>query len=1326
MKKHLLFLLMTFMSIMGVQAQASYTFKAVALNVDGLPEKISGITINSGAPAAAGATTICNYLANSSWDIVGFSEDFNYHSYLTAAPASNFYKFGTHRGTVSGISNNTDGLGLAVANWYSFSNESWTSWNVSDGDLMGNLQEDNGADEMIDKGYRFYTVTLAEGAAVDVYVLHMDAASRQADINAREKQLTQLATAIKTNTGNNKRPAIVLGDTNCRYTRENLKSLFIDVINADSRFTVNDPWVDFMWNGVYPTYGSESMMTHAYGTQKGEVVDKVFYINTTESDLTLKANSYLHDTELTVSDHYPVVVSFTLTDPDGATVNNTLEGPAGEVVLTDGTPTDPTLDLSGQTYFLRNAHSGLYLKAARGFGSQASEGIHAMPMTFNKVSNNSYYITHTIPNCYLGDNLYLDNGTKFNWTLKEITRSDGVKKYVFMNGNNAMASEGNDEGVGFATYNAADTKQHWILYTTDMIKEEIPATIEGTTYNASNLIPYGRIETHHADTRKSYWQGNPAFSGWSNHANHAMEKWFPGNSDQKFDVYQEITGLPEGTYTLTAQAFHRDGGHGTGSTKVIPDLYATNGSSNTFTTKICSINDASAPATKPNNMYEAGDAFLNNSYKVTLSNVTVNADGVLRIGVRNTSTASNSNDLWCIFNNFQLLWHGTNTGDLKATELYRNIKAAVDEANALIAAQPASVQSGYDISAVKYRYNNNLVSADGAWELTQIDNAIRTAAKSQSTIGSDMSLAIVNNSFETGTLDGWTVDRANDTNVFPNSNATYATSGVDGNFLFNTWAPEENCPPLKQSISGLPNGYYQLKALVSSVADKTIFLIGNKQYAGKQTLDGDKVFVEHEVNFLVEDGTANIATVASYGGTFNYKKGSYFKSDNYRLIYQGTVGQGRYEITLAEAKKQAETLEDAAKTYFNTQIASYEGRTITGDGIAEATAIRNIIANACKQQKFGDAEMTWTIQNPSFETGDFTGWTVSTQWDTRILHVTDANGVEIADAQYLFNTWNDNVDAENSGINNPIKQTITDLPNGTYRVTAMVASDSGNKTFVFGNSTPGTAVQTEGNNKFAEATAEFKVTNGTAIIGAVGAREGAFNEAGGSWYKADHFRLTYLGADLTLNEDEEMDCEEGKYHQVTLNRPVKANTWSTFVAPFDIAEIGDWEVMTLSAAKENNGIITLSFEKVTAVEAGVPYMVRHTEGTNAFIVGNVNVMADLKPTTAGNVTFQPTYTPGKVPAGAYFISGNKFWKATDNTNNINAYRAYFAVNGAAEVNAISFDLDGMETNINDATTDGIATIVAIYSLDGRRIESMQRGVNIVKLSNGKTKKVIVK
>ena len=39
-------------AVLGVVAQRTYTFNAAALNVDGLPEKIMGITINEGAPGA--------------------------------------------------------------------------------------------------------------------------------------------------------------------------------------------------------------------------------------------------------------------------------------------------------------------------------------------------------------------------------------------------------------------------------------------------------------------------------------------------------------------------------------------------------------------------------------------------------------------------------------------------------------------------------------------------------------------------------------------------------------------------------------------------------------------------------------------------------------------------------------------------------------------------------------------------------------------------------------------------------------------------------------------------------------------------------------------------------------------------------------------------------------------------------------------------------------------------------------------------------------------------------------------------------------------------
>jgi hypothetical protein len=82
-----------------------------------------------------------------------------------------------------------------------------------------------------------------------------------------------------------------------------VKTGFIDVINADSRLTIKDAWIEHMWGGAYPTYGSDAMMTHTYGDQKGEIVDKIFYINDSESNLTITSNSYLHDTSFGNSDH---------------------------------------------------------------------------------------------------------------------------------------------------------------------------------------------------------------------------------------------------------------------------------------------------------------------------------------------------------------------------------------------------------------------------------------------------------------------------------------------------------------------------------------------------------------------------------------------------------------------------------------------------------------------------------------------------------------------------------------------------------------------------------------------------------------------------------------------------------------------------------------------------------------------------------------------------------------------------------------------------------------------------------------------------------------
>ena len=295
----------------------SGTFTAASMNVDGLPNKILFVTINSDGPGSAGTKKISSKLNEMQWDIIGVSEDFNYNTELLSSLSN--YTSGTHRGRISGLSNDTDGLKLLWKNPVTVTGEKWTSWNTHYS--TGIAGSGNGADGMIDKGYRYYKATVADGVAVDVYILHMDADSDAGDISARESQLTQLANAIKAS--DNKNPIIVMGDTNCRYTREHLETLFIDAINADSRFTVQDAWVEHVRNGVYPTYGADAIVAKdkggTYDYPEAEIVDKLFYINNTDSTVTLTANSYSVVTNFTdtdgnaLADHWPILVEFAYT-----------------------------------------------------------------------------------------------------------------------------------------------------------------------------------------------------------------------------------------------------------------------------------------------------------------------------------------------------------------------------------------------------------------------------------------------------------------------------------------------------------------------------------------------------------------------------------------------------------------------------------------------------------------------------------------------------------------------------------------------------------------------------------------------------------------------------------------------------------------------------------------------------------------------------------------------------------------------------------------------------------------------------------------------------
>lgn len=339
----------------GTAVQGRFT--CAALNVDGLPD-VFGL-VNPDGPGSDGTTTIGNIINGLGYDFIAVSEDFAYHDELAGAMTD--YSVGTYRGSVWNIAgkNDTDGLGFFwKRDGITATGETMVEFNESYGDL------NNGANELIAKGFRHYVVTVASGIEVDVYITHMntfgDGGNTEDDphVHAQLSQLRQLRDYVVEQAKVNNRPAIIMGDTNMRYTRHQIVDNLITPVESDG-LQIADPWIELHRGGVYPEWNTPSLMIRSkFGggnvdilcadDQRGEVVDKMWYINVPTAAVQLKATSCMNnvddfeasteqvtysgvtvedangnlltDQEVTytrvngIADHFPVVVSFEYTN----------------------------------------------------------------------------------------------------------------------------------------------------------------------------------------------------------------------------------------------------------------------------------------------------------------------------------------------------------------------------------------------------------------------------------------------------------------------------------------------------------------------------------------------------------------------------------------------------------------------------------------------------------------------------------------------------------------------------------------------------------------------------------------------------------------------------------------------------------------------------------------------------------------------------------------------------------------------------------------------------------------------------------------------------
>lgn len=1381
---------------MPTMAQRSYTFNVAAYNVDGLPTSILGVQVNKGGLGAEGAQMMAKALQNVNWDIVGISEDFNYHEQLVP-PLSEYYHVGEHTGGVSLGSlfrSDCDGLGLLVAKKgsgvSSFVQNERVAWN----DYYDNTLHDQGADGLVTKGFRYFAVTIAPGVVVDVYVLHMDAGvasegsnpeshvdgGRDKNVLARENQLLQLREYIKNH--NNRRHIFVIGDTNCRYTREKLKELFIDGLHSDDNsLTVRDAWVEMMWGGRYPTYGDDALMTHTYGEQRGEVVDKIFYIENSSSPYTLTLNKFERDMDFPIADHFPVVANFTITVSDGVAVDDwSIDGGTES---TEKVLTGDKVENNG-IYYLKNVSSGLYLKAGADYGVHAAEGSAGMPITF--ISNASGKYKLQTVNADLDPNLEqrtlghdaVMNSTKGNtWTLEQVSGVE-YQYYIYCDGGALTSNDGDvNKRVNVKALDRNNDKQKWILLSPSSLKTKMVELADAANpFDATPLIhaadfDHGENYDWPQDQKWTGFAWTPYYGGHSPYGSYAYVYGYASAVETK----QTLSNMPAGKYVLDYGAFYcsykKTDTYAFGSVKNSTvtnpnvDVWVSLGGVSQQVERNANLElgqyDKVVQSFAAGNNRSAIVCDFENEGALTISmrkgETSEGTSGSLVLGV-GTKTEQYS---WICVDGFRLYYYGNNTSDDDVREAVFNMLAdyladAWQEVQDLDPNKEGDIaESVFDLTTLLHRLNNGLMSLDGSVEKKIIDEVVEISkivhkkSMVENAEGGDVTFLITNPSFEQG-MKGWTIPVS--TEGVDVKTATEANvSNADETHILDAFLSNEatNLPAVSQTITGIPNGLYEVTALMTTFGaneggngddeSNVVYLKGNSYHKGFSAAT-KQTFTQGKLAFLVEDATATIGAIGGNNG-FYFPTGGFYRVDKFQLKYICDVPHGRLKLAIDEATDVAKDFDQYATLDIATYQTMFDNRTVVGDGVAEANAVYVALQAAAKQQKTKNADMTWAITNPNFELdgdyGKYTGWTTTQGWDTGVKSQdNDIYKIVGTDGRYLFNTWNDAGDATNSGKNAALTQIVDGIPNGRYRLQAMVASDANNSVKLSANS-DFTIIKAHEKGKefgvFPEV--ECEVEDHKLEIKVEGVGE--------TWYKVDDFRLTFIGHELKLNH--EQDPDEGIndwYTDITLLRNIPVGKWQPFLVPYTMSVPANWDVREFEGIElDETGVhLKLIFTdagEVDVIEAGKPYMVRNDGGEDmpevlSLYSDVVTAKTTLKPQTmwlkenyTGSVVFEGNYGKTTIPQGAYYISNNKFYIASKDIV-MKGYRAYFNPDEFVQARVRSLGMGSRTETFIDSIELEDEIVIGIYDVNGVRLSEMKPGINILHMNSGATKKVVIK
>lgn len=638
----------------------------------------------------------------------------------------------------------------------------------------------------------------------------------------------------------------------------------------------------------------------------------------------------------------------------------------------------------------------------------------------------------------------------------------------------------------------------------------------------------------------------------------------------------------------------------------------------------------------------------------------------------------------------------------KSLATFANASAAIENAEASIAnyaavtaklnTLDAAGKAAFLATEVGQKYTDNTyVDEDCA-------SAFATAAKAQG-VGADMTLAIVNASFETGNLDPWTTTKGADTAVRGLSVGNTNYTNADGTYVFNTWNGSNASAPISQTIEGLKNGKYTVSAVMATDAGAKFYLSFNGTKGELADAVDLSTGVAVTVTGYVLDGTLTIEA-----GT---EAGNWYKVDNFRMTYisEETVDPAVVEAQKLAAAKETKTAAINALAPVGSGIFQYSSGNVAAalQAVDAATTVAEVEAVALPIVNAPSTNKAYQLTSPN---GNF---------------IVINEGVKMADVQqpiYFAQNADGKFTISTNGNGNGTEYVVSVTSDGNYW--SLTAAKGEGTAYSIVAADGGITIQAE--SKF------FGFDN---------------DEVGASLYRdknatvfgiADYVEPKPVIADLTVNDGVAV-AESQDAKNITYVREFKAaNKWQSLYLPFSVnLENNDADVVLakIDDVIEDNGELVIKIIKVSKYETVVArrplFIAAKTVGVKNIKTGVSTIDEPLD----GGYDYSAAEFIGVLSsaqsgyAGKYVMSGGELCLVPQSMNNltlgVNRWAMY--VNDGSSVR-IRINAEGFSADEATAIASAVAESVEngeIFSINGAKVKDAKSGLYI---KNGK--KILVK